>query len=211
MRIDDVVWDMDGTLVDSTRVVPDAFVRAVATLNGPVITSAEVVAAYPRGTPEVILSFLVGRELSPDEHDVYYRQLDGVAVSAYPGVLATLAALREKGRPVAVFTGASTRSARILLAAAGIDADVVIGGDQVSRPKPAPDGMLLAARRLGTRPDRLALVGDSPLDLRAARSAGSVSVSAAWGHLYDPAEPADVTLSTPGEALALVGSVVGDR
>jgi phosphoglycolate phosphatase len=203
MDVDNAVWDMDGTLVDSTRAVPEAFVRAVAALHGPATTVDEVVTAYWRGTPEVILSFLVGRELAPAEYDLYYQQLEGVAVSAYPGILTTLATLRAKGQPVAVFTGASTRSAQILLAAAGINADIIIGGDQIPRPKPAADGMLLAAQRLDTRPDRLVLIGDSPLDLQAAKAAGSVSASAAWGHLYDPAEPADVTLSAPEQALAL--------
>ena len=70
----------------------------------------------------------------------------------YPDIAQTMAALRERGRPVAVFTGASTRAAQILLGAAGLEADIVIGGDQVDRPKPAADGMLLAARRLTRRP-----------------------------------------------------------
>jgi HAD superfamily hydrolase (TIGR01509 family) len=206
MNVDYVVWDMDGTLVDSSQVVPDAFDRAVAALQGPATTADEVVTAYWRGTPEVILSFLVGRELAPAEYDLYYQHLQGAAVAAYPGVLTTLAALRAKGLPVAVFTGASTRSARILLTAAGINADVIIGGDEIARPKPAADGMLLAAQRLDTRPERLALIGDSPLDLQAATAAGSVSASAAWGHLYDPMQPADVTLSTPEQTLALLKS-----
>jgi HAD superfamily hydrolase (TIGR01509 family) len=206
MDVDNVVWDMDGTLVDSSRVVPDAFIRAVAALHGPVTTADEVVTAYWRGTPEVILPFLVGRELAQAEYDLYYQHLQGAAVAAYPGVLTTLAALQTKGLPIAVFTGASTRSAQILLAAAGINADVIIGGDQIERPKPAADGMLLAAQRLDTRPDRLVLIGDSPLDLQAAKAAGSVSASAAWGHLYDPTQPADVTLSTPEQTLALFES-----
>lgn len=137
------------------------------------------------------------------EHEAYYQELDGVALSAYPGVAETLAALRARGLPVAVFTGASTRAARILLRAADLDADIVIGGDQVDRPKPAADGMLLAAQRLVTAPGQLLLIGDSPLDLQAAKAAGSYNASAAWGHMDDPSEPADVTLSTPQELLHL--------
>lgn len=204
MEVRNVVWDMDGTLLDSTTVVPEAFVRAVAALNGRPVDIDEVLASYWRGTPEVILSFLVGRRLEPAEHEAYYQELDGVAVDAYPGVAATLIALREQGLPVTVFTGASTRAARILLRVANIAADIVIGGDQVGRPKPAPDGVLLAARRLAVGPDQLILVGDSPLDLRAAKAAGSYSASAAWGHMYDPTEPADITLSTPEDALHLL-------
>jgi len=205
MDVRNVVWDMDGTLLDSTRVVPEAFVRAVAALDGQPVDVDDVVAAYWRGTPEIILAFLVGRELGPAEHEVYYQALDAVALSAYPGVVETLAALRAKGLPVAVFTGASTRAARILLRAANLDVDIVLGGDQVERPKPAADGMLLAAQRLATAPDHLIMIGDSPLDLQAARAAGSYNASAAWGHMYDPSEPADVTLTTPQELLHLLG------
>lgn len=196
---------MDGTLVDSARAVPKAFVRAVAALGGEPVDVDDVVAAYWRGTPEIILAFLVGRALGPAEHEVYYQELDGVTVSAYPGVAETLTALRTKGLPVAVFTGASTRAARILLRAANLEADILIGGDQVDRPKPAPDGMLLAAQLLATAPDRLILIGDSPLDLQAAKAAGSYNASAAWGHMYDPSEPSDFTLTTPQELLHLFG------
>lgn len=204
VEVRNVVWDMDGTLLDSTTMVPAAFVRAVAALNGRPVDVDDVVASYWRGTPEVIMSFLVGRELEPAEHEVYYQELDGVAVAAYPGVAETLNVLRGQGLPVTVFTGASTRAARILLRAANIAADVVIGGDQVGKPKPAPDGVLLAAHRLAVAPDQLVLVGDSPLDLRAAKAAGSHSASAAWGHMYDPTEPADITLTTPKDALHLL-------
>ncbi|MFI1992023.1 HAD family hydrolase [Actinoplanes sp. NPDC020271] len=199
------VWDMDGTLIDSTTVVPEAFVRAVAALGGPPVTVADVIGSYWRGTNEVILSHLAGRELTAAEQEVYHRELDGRAVPAYPGVAGTLDALRAAGLPVVVFTGAGTRPAATLLRSAGIAVDLLIGGDQVKRPKPAPDGVLLAAQRLHTTPDRLIMVGDSPLDLRSARAAGGHSAAAAWGHMYDPAEPADVVLTRPDDLLAVIG------
>src|SRR5262249_47255366 len=108
------------------------------------------------------------------------------------------------GHRVAVFTGASSRAATMLLAAAGIAVDVLVGGDEVERPKPAADGLLLTARRLGIAPIDVAYIGDAPNDLRAATAAGSIGAAAAWGHQYQSAEPAAVTLATPGEALALL-------
>ncbi|MEV0279782.1 HAD family hydrolase [Streptomyces sp. NPDC050610] len=204
MNLRNVVWDMDGTLLNSSRVVPEAFVRAVAELSGPPVAADEVVDAYWRGTPEVILTFLMQRQLTPHESESYYRALDGAEVEPYPGVPETLTALRRRNLPITVFTGASTRAAELLLRSAGLSADLVIGGDTVDRPKPAADGMLLAARRLGTAAEHLALVGDSPLDLQAAKAAGSHSASAAWGHMYDAAEPADTTLHTPDQVLELL-------
>jgi phosphoglycolate phosphatase len=199
-----VVWDMDGTLLDSSVVVPAAFAAAVHELGGPALDAAEVIAAYPLGTPEVILARLAGRAVTTEDMEAYYRRLEGVSVQPYAGVADALEALRTRGQPVAVFTGASSRAAALLLAAAGLAVDVLVGGDHVQRPKPAPDGLLLAASRLGVGPGDLAYVGDSPSDMRAAKAAGSHAAAAAWGHQYDPAEPADSVLLTPAQALDLL-------
>jgi phosphoglycolate phosphatase len=199
-----LVWDMDGTLLDSGVVVPAAFAAAVRQLGGPATTPAEVIGRYSLGTPEIILADLVGRAVTAADADAYYRELAGSDVEPYPGVPEVLAALRACGHPVTVFTGASSRAAGILLASAGVHVDVLVGGDHVRRPKPAGDGLVVAANRLGIPAGSIAYIGDAPNDLRAARSAGSLGAAAAWGHQYDPAEPADVTLPDPAAALALL-------
>jgi HAD superfamily hydrolase (TIGR01509 family) len=197
---------MDGTLVDSAVVLPAAFVHAVRELGGPDLEHADVVAAYARGTPEVILAHLLDRPLGPGDAAVFYDELSGSEVDPYPGIAGVLEGLRARGLAVAIFTGASSQSASILLAAAGIAADVLVTGEEVQHAKPAGDGLVLAAERLGVPPAELAYVGDSPLDLRAAAAAGSRSAAAAWGHLYDPGEPANFTLQQPADALALLDS-----
>ena len=204
MAVGQLVWDMDGTLLDSGVAVPAAFVAAVRRLGGPVVSPDDVVASYARGTAEVILAHLLGREVTPLDADAYYAELSAATVDPYPGVAEVLTALRARRHLVAVFTGASTRAARMLLSSAGLSADLLIGGDQVPNPKPAGDGLVAAARLLGIAPADLAYIGDSPLDLRAAKAAGGYSVAAAWGHQYDGAEPADFTLAAPGDALALL-------
>jgi phosphoglycolate phosphatase len=195
---------MDGTLLDSSSAVPAAFAAALVRVGGPVVSAADVIAAYPLGPPEVILPHLAGRSLTAQEMESYYLELARFPVRPYPGVAEVVARLRTRGEPLAVFTGASTRAALTLLGSAGLVADVLVGGDQVGRPKPAPDGVLLAASRLGAEPVQLAYIGDAPVDLRAARAAGSHAAAAAWGHLYDPAEPADSVLAAPADALRLL-------
>ena len=199
-----LVWDMDGTLLDSGVAVPAAYVAAVRRRRGPVLTPAQVVASYPVGPPAVLLAHLLGRELAAGELEAYYEELSGVSVRAYPGVEEVLAELRARGHRVAVFTGASSRAAAMLLASAGIVVDVLVGSDEVERPKPAGDGLLLAARRLHTAPGDLAYIGDSPLDMGAAAAVGALGAAAAWGDWYQSAAAADVTLATPGEALTLL-------
>ncbi|MBX9245081.1 HAD-IA family hydrolase [Actinotalea ferrariae] len=201
-----LVWDMDGTLLDSTHVVPEAFVATVRELGVDDVDHERVVAAYSLGVPEVMLEHLVGRPLSDAEVGLYYDRLLGSSVTAYAGVLETLRALRARGLPIVIFTGASTRAARTLLASAGITYDVLVGGDQVARPKPAPDGLLEAARRLAVDPADLVYIGDAPTDLRAARSAGARGAAATWGHLYRADEPADVHLLEPADALDLLAA-----
>ena len=179
MPVRQLVWDMDGTLLDSSAGVPAAYVAAVRRLGGPPTSPEQVVASYPLGPPEVLLAHLLGRDLAAGESEAYYDELASVAVRPYRGIADVLSALRARGHRLAVFTGASYRAAVMLLTAAGVTADILVGGDEVRRPKPASDGLLLAARRLGIVASAIAYIGDSPHDIGAARAAGSMSVAAA--------------------------------
>lgn len=193
-RIAHLVWDVDGTLLNSTLVVPAAFVATVQELGVADVDLEKVVAAYFLGVPEVMLEHLVGRPLRNSEVDAYYDRLHASTVTAYAGVLETLAALRAQDLQMVIFTGASSRAARILLASASIEYDILIGGEHVLRPKSAPDGILAAAFRLGVEVADVVYIGDAPTDLRAARSVGARGAAATWGHLYRAEEPADARL-----------------
>lgn len=199
-----LVWDTDGTLVDSTTVVPEAFVGAVTALGGPRVDHDRVIAAYSLGVPEVMLAELLGRPLLDGEVEAYYERLHGARLQPYPGVISALKALRAAGHPVVVFTGAAVRGAGTLLEAAGLEVDVLVGGDMVDSPKPAPDGLHLAAKLLEVSAHDLIYIGDAPTDLQAARAAGALAAAARWGHLYDPQAPTDLTLDGPEDALGLL-------
>ncbi|TWG24433.1 phosphoglycolate phosphatase/AHBA synthesis associated protein [Actinoplanes teichomyceticus] len=200
-----VIFDMDGTLIESTDVVTAAFRAAVVAGGGPVFSDADIVAAYPLGPPRRILEHLLGRPVTSGELDLYYSHLASGRVRTYDGVEHVLSLIAQRAS-VAVFTGASRKAAQILLGGAGLLGffAVVVGGDEVAHPKPEPDGILLACDRLGVEPGSVAYVGDSPLDLRAARRAGALAVAAAWGHLYDAGQAADRTARQPIDLCALV-------
>ena len=82
----------------------------------------------------------------------------------------------------------------------------VVGGDEVERPKPAPDGIDLACGRLGVSPDSAAYIGDAPNDLEAARRSGALAVAAAWGYQYREGERSDEVVHHPKDTLRLVPS-----
>ncbi|WP_231934695.1 HAD family hydrolase [Micromonospora viridifaciens] len=205
--MDGIVFDMDGTLIESHAVVPAAYRAAVLDRGGPALTDAEVIAGYSLGSPAALLTHLIGRPATDADLACYHDHLAALAgqVAIYPDMAEVLAELAARV-PVGLFTGASHRAAEILLDRVGLLGRfrVVLGGDEVPRPKPHPDGVELACRRLGLAPARAAYVGDSPLDLRAARRSGAAAVAAGWGHQYDPAEPADVTAAHPLDLLPLL-------
>lgn len=193
---------MDGTLIETTTVVPDAFIETVRRLGGESPDRDGVVALYGVGTPHLMLGRMLGREGRTEDVEVYHSVLAEGAdrVTVHDGIPEVLALLRGRDVPLAVFTGNSADAASILLDAVGLRGffDVVIGGDEVANAKPAPDGVIAAAAALGLDVSRCLYVGDSPLDMTAAQAAGAIPVAAGWGHLYD-ASLGLATARTPDE------------
>src|SRR6266536_947619 len=203
-----IVWDMDGTLIDSADIVPDAFIATVQARSGISYTREQIIDAYPLGPPPIMLTHLLGRPATTADLDDYHARLEAIAhrVRPYPGIAPVLLVLQRR-LPMAVFTGASSRAAHLLLEVTGLlDAfTVVVAGDEIPRQKPHPDGILRACEQLGVPAQAAAYVCDAPIDLEAARRAGALSVAAGWGHLYQKTmPPAQVVLSQPTDLLYLV-------
>lgn len=206
-----VVFDMDGTLFDSSRVVPAAFVSTIEELGGPTLDRDEVIASYVLGPPATIMEHFLGRPVEASEIDGYHARLRAEAerrgVQPYPGIPETLEAL---ARPVAlgVFTNADLGNVDVLLGAADLRDRfaVVVGADEVAPNfKPAPDGLLLACERLRVPAGRTAYVGDSPQDGETARRAGALAVAARWGHLMGDVGGFDVAADRPTDLPAVLG------
>lgn len=148
-----------------------------------------------------MLAHLLGREATDLEHAAYHRRLDEgtVVLRPYQGVEEAIRRVRAEGIHVALFTGADRTSLEILMGRSGLRDyfEVLTSGDEVSLPKPAPDGILLTCERLGLAPPSTAYVGDSGPDMRAARNAGSLAVGAAWGNLWREDHAAEVVVKSP--------------
>lgn len=205
--LDAVIFDMDGTLIDSMGPVNDAFVETILAAGGPRLTHADIVAAFPKGPSDRMLTHLLGRPVIEEESAGYHRRLDenAAVLAPYPGITEALEALAGT-KKLAVFTGADRVSLRLLLGRTGLldRFEVTTGGDEVVDAKPAPDGILLTCERLGVAPARAAYVGDSRPDMEAARAAGAMAVGAAWGNLWQSSHPADVRADTPQDLISLL-------
>ena len=202
---------MDGTLFDSSTLVPDAYRATMGLVGGPALTRDEVIARYHLGPPHNIMNDLLGIDSGPEVIDAavdrYHGQLSAevASLNPYEGIREVLTEL-GLAVPLGVFSGADTKSLLLLLQGAGLMPlfAAACGTEPGTPPKPAADGLLLTCAKLGVRPDRVAYIGDSPLDQRCARAAGAFAVTAGWGHLRDDNEPTDLFADTPHELLTLL-------
>ncbi len=166
-----VLFDMDGTLVDSDAAVE----RAWTTWAHEYGVDVDPTTLHGRPADTTV------RALRPDLDDAAVAaatayqldlQYDDLAdVVPTPGALDLLAGL---SLPWAVVTSADDRLARARLGAAGIAAPVLVTVDDISSGKPDPEGFLLAARRLGVEPTRCLVVEDAPAGVAAGRAAGAL-------------------------------------
>lgn len=166
---DAVLFDLDGTLLDSTAAVHRSWSRVADEFGFDLHDSA-----IGHGMPAAAgLSAILGPESGPAAGArLIALETDDVAdVTAIPGALDTLAGLDDI--PWAVVTSGTPPVAGARMAAAGISAPhIVITADDVDRGKPDPEPYLLGAARLGVDPRRCLVVEDAPAGITAGRAAG---------------------------------------
>ena len=209
MRFPVVLFDLDGTVVDSGGIILASMRHATRTVLAREIPDAELMAAV--GGPGLEAQM---RELGPDHVDelvrVYREHNEPLhdELECCAGMDAVVAELHAEGRKLGVVS--AKRRSTVELAFAQVQLghffDVVVGGDEAPGQKPAPDGLLLALERLGATPAEAAYVGDSPFDMQAAKAAGVYAVGVTWGRIHDRGAlgDADVIVDSPEELLAVL-------
>ena len=217
MEFDGVIFDLDGTLVDTLEDIADAMDRVLAQEGVPGHTYQEYRYLIGHGIRNLVTESLPA-ELRSDERIArcYQRMLEDygehllVKTRVYEGVPELVRALRADGVPLAIHSNKADAPTQAIAAALLDPADFVqISGAQPDAPlKPDPAVALAIAARFGLPPARVAYVGDSLVDMRTATAAGMVAVGAAWGfrtreELVESG--AAVVIHAPLELLALRG------
>jgi HAD superfamily hydrolase (TIGR01549 family) len=179
-----VVFDLDGTLVDTMTSAPEVYVATIRAIGGPDVCASDVVAIWHIGATAAVLHHFLARPISSADLDCYHRHFEAAmsSVRRFPGVVPMLNELFRRDYHLGIFTGANKRAALHILRSSGLQRyfRAVVGSDEVSAPKPASVGLQLACRRLGIAPQLSAYVGDTAIDLACARGAGSVAIHARW-------------------------------
>lgn len=205
--LDTVLFDLDGTLIDSIELIRASFAHALAVHGRAPVSHAEWLAGM--GTPLAVQFAPFCR--SPAEVDALiatYREHNlahhDQRVVAFPGALAAVRALARRGMTLGVVTSKRSDSARRGIRLCGFDGlfQVVVASDDVHDHKPDPAPVVLALERLGARARTAVFVGDSPHDLAAGRAAGVRTGAVLWGpfpRAWLERESPDLWLATPHE------------
>ncbi len=209
-----VIFDLDGTLIDSRLDLVHSVNAALRHIGRPELPD-EVIASYVGdGAPILIQRALGGEKV--DEALIrkglefflsYYRahKLDHTTV--YPGIAEALAAVQRSGngtpRKMAVLTNKPVIPSRAIVEALGLGTffTQVYGGNSFATKKPDPEGARKLLEESGVRPEQAAIVGDSHVDIETGRNAGLWTVGVSYGfapHTLEGVMP-DLSIDMPKE------------
>jgi phosphoglycolate phosphatase len=206
-----VVFDLDGTLIDSLPDIATAVNHVLAGRGIEALPAARVEGMIGDGAKILLTRAFAARGAVADEADMavfmdYYTVHGTDETKPYPGMVEALGALRAAGHELGVCTNKPEVAAREILAGLGLDVyfKVVTGGD--STPYRKPDGRHLAATLAALGARQAVMVGDHQNDIVAAAGCGIPAIFAAWG--YGQAQ-GDFTARTASEIPGIVALMEG--
>jgi len=191
-----VLWDLDGTLVDSQELHWQAW-RETMAAEGVPITREQFQATFGQRNDSFVPRWL-GAGATPErvvrvseaKEACYRRLVRQVGLNPAPGALAWVRRLHAEGWRQAIASSAPRENVEVMLDALGLRDcfQATVAAEDVSAGKPDPQVFLLAAARLEAPPERCIVVEDAPAGIEAARRAGMRSVFISRGGLTAPAD-----------------------
>jgi pyrophosphatase PpaX len=212
-----VLFDLDGTLIDSIDLIVESYLHVFATHDLPPLTREAIVDGI--GTPLwTVFGEFTSDRATIDTWIATYRGYNlahhDTRVRAFPGIVEMVRAVHAAGRPLGLVTSKNHSGALRGLDLIGLrDAfRVVVGADDVTHPKPHPEPVHLALEQLDAPAAEAVYIGDSHHDIAAGNAAGTRTIGVTWGPLTRErllqAGP-DVVCDSPAELLVALGVPAG--
>jgi phosphoglycolate phosphatase len=197
-RFDTVIYDLDGTLIDSARDMGVAVSRVLADHGLPPISDDDARIFMGEGSKITMRRAFAkaGRTLDEAELSAVTREFVGYYekdpvrhTTAFDGVAEVVASFERLGLKQGVCTNKFEKSARIILKGLSLMPPIadVAGADTFPVRKPDPRHILMLIERIGGNPERAVMIGDSIHDVKAAHAAGMPAVLVSWGYTATPA------------------------
>lgn len=195
-----ILFDLDGTLVDSARGIHAALDEILITITGLGCSIDDVRRWVGNGPEKLVERGLSSHGYKDDPsqahalfREAYQRTL--MQADIYPGVIAGLSTLRQEGLRLACITNKSSHFTGTFLTELGLATffERVLCGDEVERPKPDPQSLLQVCAEFGIEPAEAVMVGDSANDLEPAHRIGMPGIAVSYGYhgnvALEPFEP----------------------
>jgi pyrophosphatase PpaX len=212
VRYDPILFDLDGTVVDSGAIILASLRHATRTVLGETIPDERLLATV--GGSGLVSQM---RDFDParvDELVRVYTEHNAplhAELVACVGMPELLQELKAQGRRLGIVTAKRRKTVQLAFDTVPIGHlfDVVVAGDETERQKPHPEPLLRALAQLDADSGTAAYVGDSPFDMQAAKAGGLAAIAATWGRIHDrerleQAEP-DHIVETTEELRGVLG------
>ena len=200
MRYSTVLFDLDGTLIDSGEIILSSFRHATKTVLEREIPD-EVLAAAVGGSNIYDQMRAFDEERAEELVRVYREHNEPLhdELVAFEGIERVLQRLKAEGRQLGIVTAKRRRTVDLAFAILPLERyfDAVVTAEQTEHHKPHPEPVLTALDRLHAKPAEAAFVGDSPFDMGAGKAAGVFTVGVSWGKIH----PVERLLETGADAV----------
>lgn len=182
IRFKAVIFDIDGTLTYTNRLIFDSFNHITKKYLGKSYTDKEIIEFFGP-TEDVILKQLCKEDYEKARNDYYsYYKANHSIAQLYDGIRDLIIDLKKEKILLSIFTGKGRTSSLITLNELGIKDffDMIVTGDDVQNHKPSPEGIIKFLEKFNLNPKDVLMIGDAPSDIIAARECGVKIASAVW-------------------------------
>jgi pyrophosphatase PpaX len=185
----------------------NAWDKALAHVGARPHAPEEIIRFFGRSADKIFFELLKDKVQAEEAYEIYfqYEKMQIDKVHPHHGIVELLENLKNMGARLGVVTGRHSRDLELLLSHTQIAHffDVAICDNFLTHPKPHPEGIQLACSRLGIEPVNSFYIGDSVIDLQAAKAAGAKAIAALWDEFVDSekmkSENPQLMARTPGE------------
>lgn len=211
MKIDTLLFDLDGTLIDTNELIISSFMHTLQHYFPGQYQKEDVLQFMG---PPLMDSFNKLDQEKAEEMAQCYRDFNHAKhdelVTEFEGVFDAIKTLHEKGYKLAIVTTKKRFTVEMGLRLTKLDQffDVVVTLDDVTHAKPDPEPLIKALEQLGSKPENAIMVGDNNHDIEGGKNAGTLTAGVAWafkGREYIEGLHPDYILENMSDLLDIVG------
>ena len=189
MKIKNIIFDFDGTLMDTAPVIVATMEATIREMGLPPCSPEQCRATIGLRLEDIPAMLFpdhpgISAEFAATYRRIFFRENRPGAAKPFSGVIDTLRTLHAEGYSMAVASSRSHKSLQEFADTFALTAlfSMLVGGDDVARAKPAPDPVFFICRKMGWNPTETLVVGDATYDILMGRNAGSPTCAVTYGN-----------------------------